>query len=150
MEGKIADFETKVTIATTSNIHLKVMVNNQEQYSHEIYMIITGIATPDKNISNNDHQEAILNIIQLESGITKDKTKIKIDKMHPIQKPKQGKQQWIIKFKTVSFKEVAYSKHKNKIKMIKTNQQHDNKNVVVRPKQNKVQAITHQKKNWPS
>ena len=43
-----------------------------------------------------------------------------IDKMHPIGKPKQGKQQQIIKCKRYSFKEFVYHKYKNKIRNMTT------------------------------
>ena len=35
-------------------------------------MVITEIATLEKNISNNDDPEAIINVIQQETGIQKD------------------------------------------------------------------------------
>ena len=51
------------------NQEYKQMADNPEQYSHRQCMVITEIATLDKNISNNDDQEAITNIIQQETGI---------------------------------------------------------------------------------
>ena len=69
---------------------------------------ITGITAPNKNLSNNDDQDAIINIMQHETGIKKGMIQKNINKMHPIGKPKQGKKQRIIKFKTDSFKEHFY------------------------------------------
>ena len=68
------------------------MVDNQEQYSRRPCMVITGIATPDKNISNDVDQEDIINVIQQETGIQKDTTQEYIDKTHSTGKPKQRKQ----------------------------------------------------------
>ena len=42
--------------------------------------------------------------------------------MHPIGKIKQGKQRRIIKFKTDTFEEVVYRKHKNRKKMTQQDQ----------------------------
>lgn len=53
--------------------------------------------------------------------------------MHPIGKIKQGKQRRIIKFKTDTFEEVVYRKHKNRIKMTQQDQQQDNAHVGTRP-----------------
>ena len=132
LEGRIVELETNIAVTTTVNNNLRVMVDNQEQYSHRPCMVVVGMVTPDKDISNNDDQEAIVNIIQKETGIPKDTIRENIDKMHPIGKPKQRKQQQIIKFKTDSFKEVVYRKHKIRIKMTKQNQLHDNTNVGTR------------------
>ena len=110
------------------------MVDNQEQYSRRPGMVITGMATPDEDISNNDDQEAIINVIQKETGIQRGKIQESIDKTHPIDKSKQEKEQRIVKFETDSFEEVVYHKHKNRIKMTKQNQQHDNANVGARSK----------------
>ena len=90
------------------------------------------MVTPDKDISNNDAQEAIVNFIQKQNVIQKDTIWENTDKMHPIGKPKQGKQQQIIKFKTDNFEEVVYRKHKNRIKMTKQNQLLDNANIGIR------------------
>ena len=48
---------------------------------------------PDKNISNNDDQEAIINVIQQETGTQKNTIWEHTHKTHPIGKHKQGKQQ---------------------------------------------------------
>ena len=95
-------------------------------------MEIKGRETPDRNIKNDDDQEAIIKVIQQETGIQKDTVQENIDKTHPLGKFKQRKQQQIIKFKTDSFKEVVYCKHKNSMKM-KQNQQQDKTNVGTKP-----------------
>ena len=63
-------------------------------------MEIKGRETPDRNIKNDDDQEAIIKVIQQETGIQKDTVQENIDKTHPLRKFKQRKQQQIIKFKT--------------------------------------------------
>ena len=113
-------------------------------------MLITEVGTLNENISSDDTLEAIINITQQETGIQKDTIWEKIDKAHPIGKPKQGKQQRIIKFKIDSLKEVVYRKHKNGIKMTRQNQRHDNANVGFRPNTINFKPLSHQKKNQPS
>ena len=107
LEGRIVELEINIAVNTTVNNNLRVMVDNQEQYLHRLCMVIAGIATPDKDISNGDDLEAIVKVIQNETGIQKDTIQENIDKIHHTGKPKQGKQQQIIKFKTDSFKEVV-------------------------------------------
>ena len=87
-----------------------------------------SIAASEKVISNDDDQEAVINIIQQETSIQKYTIQENIDKTHTIGKSKQGKQQRTVKFKTDSFKEIGYYKHENRIKMTKQNQQHGNPN----------------------
>ena len=95
-------------------------------------MVIKGRETPDKNINNDDDQEAIIKVTQQETVIQKDTIRENIDKMHPLRKFKQGKQQQIIRFNTDSFKDIVYCRQKNSMK-VKQNQQHDKTNVVTRP-----------------
>lgn len=51
------------------------MVDNQEQYPRRQGMVITGMATPDEDISNDDDQEAIINVIQKKLVFKKTKFK---------------------------------------------------------------------------
>ena len=51
------------------------MVDSQEPYSRRPCMVITRIVTPDKDISNDDDQEAIINVIKEETGIQKTQSK---------------------------------------------------------------------------
>ena len=46
-------------------------------------MVIKGRETPDKNINNDDDQEAIIKVTQQETVIQKDTIWENIDKMHP-------------------------------------------------------------------
>ena len=95
-------------------------------------MVIKGRETPDKNINNDDDQEAIIKVTQQETVIQKDTIRENIDKMHPLRKFKQGKQQQIIRFNTDSFKDIVYCRQKNGMK-VKQNQQRGKTNVVTRP-----------------
>ena len=72
LEGKIVELEKNIAVNTTVNNNLRVMVDNQEQYLHRLCMVIAGMATPDKDISNGDDPEAIIKVIQKETGIQKD------------------------------------------------------------------------------
>ena len=72
LEGRIAELETNIAVTTTINNNLRVVVDNQEQYSRRLFMVITGMVTLDKDISNDDDQVAIINVIQKETGIQKD------------------------------------------------------------------------------
>ena len=71
----IVELETNIAVSTTVSNNLRVMVDNQEQYSRRPGMVITGMATPDEDISNNDDQEAIINVIQKKLVFKKTKFK---------------------------------------------------------------------------
>ena len=75
LEGKIVDLKTNMAVITSVNNKLRVMVDSQEQYSRRPCMVITRIVTPDKDISNDDDQEAIINVIKEETGIQKTQSK---------------------------------------------------------------------------
>lgn len=66
--------------------------------------------------------KTIINVIQEKTGTQNEAIWENVDKMHPIGKIKQGKQRRIIKFKTDTFEEVVYRKHKNRIKMTQQDQ----------------------------
>lgn len=107
------------------------MVDYEEQYSRRRHLVIMEIATIDKNITDNDDQRATAT--KQKTSLEKDTIGKNIEKRHPIGKPKQGIQQQIIKFKTDSFKEFVYRRHKSRIKMTKQNQRHGNANVGTKP-----------------
>lgn len=71
----IVELETNIAVSTTVSNNLRVMVDNQEQYPRRQGMVITGIATPDEDISNDDDQEAIINVIQKKLVFKKTKFK---------------------------------------------------------------------------
>ena len=71
----IVELETNIAVSTTVSNNLKVMVDNQEQYPRRQGMVITGMATPDEDISNDDDQEAIINVIQKKLVFKKTKFK---------------------------------------------------------------------------
>lgn len=71
----IVELETNIAVSTTVSNNLRVMVDNQEQYPRRQGMVITGMATPDEDISNDDDQEAIINVIQKKLVFKKTKFK---------------------------------------------------------------------------
>ena len=71
----IVELETNIAVSTTVSNNLRVMVDNQEQYPRRQGMVITGMATPDEDISNDDDQEAIINGIQKKLVLKKTKFK---------------------------------------------------------------------------
>lgn len=71
----IVELETNIAVSTTVSNNLRVMVDNQGQYPRRQGMVITGMATPDEDISNDDDQEAIINVIQKKLVFKKTKFK---------------------------------------------------------------------------
>ena len=71
----IVELETNIAVSITVSNNLRVMVDNQEQYPRRQGMVITGMATPDEDISNDDDQEAIINVIQKKLVFKKTKFK---------------------------------------------------------------------------
>lgn len=71
----IVELETNIAVSTTVSNNLRVMVDNQEQHPRRQGMVITGMATPDEDISNDDDQEAIINVIQKKLVFKKTKFK---------------------------------------------------------------------------
>lgn len=71
----IVELETNIAVSATVSNNFRVMVDNQEQYPRRQGMVITGMATPDEDISNDDDQEAIINVIQKKLVFKKTKFK---------------------------------------------------------------------------
>ena len=71
----IVELETDIAVSATVSNNFRVMVDNQEQYPRRQGMVITGMATPDEDISNDDDQEAIINVIQKKLVFKKTKFK---------------------------------------------------------------------------
>ena len=107
LEGKVIMLESH--ICGTVNENLRVMIDNQEQYSQQPCMVVSGMAAPDTDAEHGEDFGKVVNVLSEESGIDEETVKVNIDKIHPIGVIGDNrKQQRIIKFKSDSFKEKIF------------------------------------------
>ena len=116
LENRVQLLESSVTVTKTTSDNLKVMLDNQQQYSRRPCMVVTGMMSPGNEVSNTEDAESVLSVLSEESGIDKDIIKQNVDKIHPIGEIVNDKQQRIVKFTTDNFKEKIYLAQKERKK----------------------------------
>ena len=105
LETRVKDLESELSITKTTSVSLKIMLDNQQQYSRRSCVVVSGMEAPVDEVNNSENAENILSILATESGIDKNIIANNIDKVHPIGATLNNNQQRIVKFKTNSFKE---------------------------------------------
>ena len=109
LEGKIFELEGQIHIAQTVNTLLEAKIDDQEQYSRPLCLVISGLAEPGEE----DELQKIATTIEDKTGIAGNTVIRNIDKALPIgQAHENGKQKRIVKLTSDSFKEAVYRKHK--------------------------------------
>ena len=102
--------------------HLEKRLDNQEQYSRQLCLVVNSMMEPQEEDDHNFNCEKFITTLSKESGIQKD-IKENTDKIHPLGKPdEEGRQLRIVEFTSDSFKETIYRQYKNHIKTYTSNQ----------------------------
>ena len=123
MESRVEFLETQLLITQNFSKRLKKCLDHQEQYSRRPCLIVNSMMEPgEENDHYSDCEKVITTTLSKESGIQKDVIKENIDKIHPLGKlDEEERQLRIVKFKSDSFKETIYRRHKNRIKTYTSN-----------------------------
>ena len=116
LENKVQMLESSMMVTKTTSDNLKIMLDNQQQYSRRPCMIVTGMSPPGNEVSNTEDAENVLSVLSTESGLDKNIIEQNVDKIHPVGKIVNEKQQRIVKFTSDSFKERIYLAQKQKKK----------------------------------
>ena len=94
----------------TESSHLPKMFDAEEQYSERPCLVINGMAKsgPEGDAYHSDDVNEVIETLERECGISQDFIKKNLNKTHPVGWPDTyGKEIRIVKFTTVSFKEIA-------------------------------------------
>ena len=129
LEWKFHELEGRLLITQTVNRHLESMIDSQAQYSRQPCLVINRMVDPG---NKSDEEKLFLSRLKEETGIDEDVIQQKIDKIHPISQPEDGKQCRIVKSTSDSFKERVFMKHKQRKKAYIEKQKNANKPVSIR------------------
>ena len=68
------------------------MLDNQQQYSKGLCMVLSGMKAPKDEVSNSEDAENVLSVLATEREIEKNIKANNIDKVHPIGATSDSKQ----------------------------------------------------------
>ena len=68
------------------------MLDNQQQYSRGLCMVVSGMEAPKDEVSNSEDAENVLSVLATEREIEKNIKANNIDKVHPIGATSDSKQ----------------------------------------------------------
>ena len=69
LEARVKNLKSELSITKITSDSLKMMLDNQQQYSRRLCVMVKGMEVPGDEVSNSKDAQNVLSVLATESGI---------------------------------------------------------------------------------